>query len=291
MTITVNLNDTSREPGCQYAQVQVLDRPESDSECPNHPLYISRAKDNWDIPVPTPPPLRPLSIAPKDFVENVKGTPRCPYPILVRHRTRKELIKVMSAPCRCWHCPKCRPRLMAKQKKHAAEVLGTIDHCWVSEVDKNAWGTFHRRITRKGGNYMRVEKDDGNYLVIASVPVGIEAPPASAMALVVSAIDAAPGHKPVTTSRGWSLKQNSTPHSSQWKRVVLDIPGTIDDARQVVEELGLVPHSTVTVPPVDGVLDAFEVQLPPSWMDEGDTGFNILLQWLIHGPRSRPHFP
>jgi hypothetical protein len=117
---------------------------------------------------------------------------------------------------------------------------------------------------------------------------GVELPLSIRNGVLKVAMDAATfRHKPITTSRGWKLPEKKDEgEESQWERVG-GLPITIDEARQVVKELGLKPVD-LNLRFVPNALDAFEVMLPESWLEDDEKGFKVFVKWLSHGPVKPP---
>jgi len=245
---------------------------EGSEDCQSYSMQ-GNTKTNSDIPAPEPPPWDTWSTAepPKQ---------RCGMPIHLRHRVQKNRQRIIGVLCGRWDCATCGPYLKETWLNHLTLHIMTSDSVQLSIVSREDWPKVYRRINRAGGEFARIELHDGPFAVFTTVNEGIPLPRSLRSGILKTAIEAATfQHKAITTSRGWKLPEEKET-DSEWERVS-GLPSTVDDARQVVKQLGL---DTIPIRPTSSIQDGFEVMLPGSWLEDGERGFKAFAQWLAHGP-------
>ena len=242
-------------------------------DCQSYSMYQGNTKTNSDIPAPEPPPWDTWSTAdpPKQ---------RCGMPIHLRHRVQKNRQRIIGVLCGRWDCATCGPYLKETWLNHLTQLIMISDSVQLSIVSREDWPKVYRRINRAGGEFARIELHDGPFAVFTTVNEGIPLPRSLRSGILKTAIEAATfQHKAITTSRGWKLPEEEE-KESEWERVS-GLPSTVDDAREVVKQLGL---DTIPIRPTSAIQDGFEVMLPESWLEDDERGFKAFAQWLVHGP-------
>jgi hypothetical protein len=251
--------------------------------CPSYPLADSITTNDSDIPVPAPPAW--------DTWETVSPpTRRCGMPIHLRHRKDKRRQRMVSLLDGRWNCAVCGPYLKKKWLEHLYPIFTEAEHIYLTTLpSKKEWGTLYKRLQRLKADFARLELESGELVVFSNRNAnGVELPQSIRNGVLKVAMDAATfRHKPITTSRGWKLPEKKDEgEESQWERVG-GLPITIDEAREVVKELGLKPVD-LNLRFVPNALDAFEVMLPESWLEDDEKGFKVFVKWLSHGPVKAP---
>ncbi len=231
------------------------------------------------IPIPEPPEW--------DTWETAEvPSRRCGMPVHLRHRQDKRRQRVVSFLDGRWNCAVCGPYLKKKWLEHLYPIFTEAERIYLTTLpSKKEWGTLYKRLQRIKADFARLELETGELVVLSNQNAdGVELPLSIRNGILKVAMDAATfRHKPITTSRGWKLPQKKDDgEESQWERVG-GLPITIDEAREVVKELGLKPFD-LNLRFVPNALDAFEVVLPESWLEDDEKGFKVFVKWLSNGP-------
>ncbi len=245
----------------------------------NYPISpLRQVESNSDIPLPEDPPWNQWEL-------EAPPTRHCGMPIHLRHRHHRQVQRIISVLCGRWDCAICGPYLKEKWRGHLTPAIMGGNWVYLSTLLRKEWPTVYRRIRRAGGEFAKIELADGSLAVLTTVKEGISLPLYLREEVLGWAIDGATfQHRAISTSRGWALPKE-TQKDSDWERVSL-LPGTIDDAREVVRQLGLEPKelSTEQLILMEGVRDGFDVKVPESWFEDNERGYQLFLQWLVHGP-------
>lgn len=179
--------------------------------------------------------------------------------------------------CGQWDCAICGPYLKKKWLAHLIPLVADAESVHLAVVSREDWPKVYRRIRRAGGQFVWVELDD-EFAVFTTASEGVVLPHSIRSEVLKVAIDAATfRHKAITTSREWKLTQKDEA-DSEWERIGV-LPGTVEEARQVVRRLGLQPVDLAR--PLNAI-EAFEVTIPESWLENDEQGFKVFVQWLMY---------
>jgi hypothetical protein len=160
-------------------------------------------------------------------------------------------------------------------------VTADIGEIYFATTSRDDWPALARRINRYDGDYCRVEIEDGTLVVFADVAVGKLVPLARRNDFLRAVIDAATFRgRAISTSRRWD-KDKRKWKKPEWLRVSW-LPITLENAKEVVRELGLTPPQYVRVGGSYVV-----VELPDDWFDDDEKGYKAFCRHLERGP-SRP---
>ena len=245
-------------------------------DCQSYSMSDDNTKTNSDIPIPEPPPW--------DSWDTVElPTKRCGMPIHLRHRRDKRRQRIIGVLCGRWDCATCGPYLKEMWLKHLTPLIMDAETVHLIVVSKKEWPRVYRRIRRAGGDFARVELNDGPFAVFNTAGEGTMLPCSIRLGVLKAAVDAATfHHKAITTSRGWKLPEEKE-EESEWERIG-GLPVTVAEAKEVVKELGLKPIDLVSYRLMSNIGEAFEVVLPESWLEDDERGFKVFVKWLSHGP-------
>lgn len=246
--------------------------------CSNYPMYTGSAKNNSDIPIPEAPPWNQWEL-------EEPPTKHCGLPIHLRHKHRRELQRIIGVLCGRWDCGTCGPYLKGKWWRHLTHHIMNEESVYLATISNGKWTTIYRRIRRAGGEFAKIELADGSLVIFTTAKEGTSLPASLREEVLRAAIDSATfKHRAISTSRGWALLKKNQ-RDSDWERVNL-LPGTVNDARQVVRQLGLAPKelSVEQLGWMKGVKEGFEIKLPDSWLDDDELGYRVFVQWLNYGP-------
>jgi hypothetical protein len=248
-----------------------------ETDCQNYPLPVTVTKGNSDIPIPEAPPWNQWEL-------EEPPEKHCGLTVHLRHKHRRKLQRIIGALCGRCDCGTCGPYLKEKWKRHLTPHIIEEESVYLATVSKAQWATVYRRIRRADSEYAKIELNDGYLAVFTTASEGIRLPLSLRVGVLQAAIDAATfAHRAISTSRGWGLpkKQHG---DSEWE-LISTLPGTVDDAKEVVRQLGLEPRElSPEYAYKTGVIGGFDVELPDSWLEDDERGFKIFSEWLDYGP-------
>ncbi|MFC2014164.1 bifunctional DNA primase/polymerase [Chloroflexota bacterium] len=247
------------------------------SDCQNNPMSEKHAKNNSDSPIPDDPPW-------DSWHTPRLPTKRCGVAVHLRHRKQPRRQRIIGVLCGSWDCAVCGPHLKKKWLHQFTPLIMDSEAVYLSIITKEEWGKVYRRIRRGGGEFAKVELQDGPITIFTTAKGGLLLPQSLRMSVLGAAIEAATfRHRAISTSRGWQLEKKEE-GEPEWERIG-QLPITVEDARDVVSQLGLKPKEISSWGAYKmGVVEGFEVMLPESWFDDSERGYKIFLQWLVHGP-------
>ena len=237
-------------------------------KCSSNPLSITGTTNKSNIPIPHKPPLYAWVTAPVP-------TKRCGMAIHLRHREERRRQRILGVLCGCWDCSVCGPYLKEKWRNHLHPLISDKASVQFSVISKQDWQRIYRRIRRAGGEFVKIELQDGYLVILTTADEGVPLPQSIRSGILNTVINAATfNHKSISTSRGWALPKDDE-HDKQWERVsALSI--SVDEAREVVRELGLKPREIpLSTTQKMGMQEGFDVWLPENWLDDGERGFRF----------------
>jgi hypothetical protein len=147
----------------------------------------------------------------------------CPWPCVLHlvHRDDPHRFGTVEADCRRHTCPGCGPRRRAGWLLHLMNCFrGHPGLLYAGTLQPSDWPAVKRAIQRRRGQYVNVRAASGTTFLTATVPVRVAAVISTDDAvrqLAGSLLQAIGVPKPITTSRGWALREQRE-DSGEYKR-------------------------------------------------------------------------